>query len=226
MMIDDTHEQNSEYAQTSQRDRTNEAVQRFLNNRRRLVSDANSSQRRTEDVLPTLDVTTIFQASHIPDELSYWALQLSLSDVRDTLLAKLADAYVTYLQLSWLILPVDETADLLPEFIRVSALNELCVPHPVDVNISPENDLEAPLVYVGNSPPGSSGSGPTLLSSDLAPWQHADEEATYLDQESNKMRLTPIFEAFVREADNWALRVDARRSRHQSIASGSSMAET
>jgi len=157
MVLDDTVVRSPSPTQASNHSRINESLERFLNGRRQLVSDVNSSKRKTEDVLPTLDVTSIFRSSHVPDELSDWAVQLSLAGVRDTMLAKLADAYVTYLQLSWLILPVDETADLMPEFIRVSALNELCIPHPVDINIFHNNSLEAPMVSVTDAIPGSSG---------------------------------------------------------------------
>lgn len=223
-MVDDSGDQKQTQPQDADRSNLNQAFESFLNGRRQAVSEGRSMNRSAEDVLPTLDVTSLFQPSHIPEELSHWALQLSLTEMRDSMLGKLADAYVTYLQLCWLILPIEETADLLPEFIKLSSLNQLCIPHAVDVNVFQDDRLEAPMVSVADAVPGSAGGLPTLLASSLAPWPRIEQEATYMEEPGHKMRLTRMFEAFVRNTENWATRVDAHRSRHQSVASGSSHA--
>lgn len=203
---------------------TNKSLERFLNSRRETLSVGHAPGHSATDVLPALDVTPLFRLEHEPDELSYWALQLSMANLRLTHFAKLADAYVSYHQLRWLILPTEETASMLPDFIGVSSLNELCVPNPVEISIIEDATFRAPLVRVHDLPLGSNAApASTLLSSTVTPWPRTIEDATFCEFETGKMRLTPAFEAYVKDSRNWMLNLYASRSRPASLASGTSM---
>lgn len=202
----------------------NKALERFLNNRRQTLSVGHARGDGATEVLPPLDVTPLFRPDHEPDELSYWALQLPMANLRLTHFAKLADAYVSYHQLRWIILPTEETASMMPDFVRMSSLTELCVPNPVDISIIEDVTFKAPLVRVHDLPLGSNATTTsTLLASTVTPWPRTIEDAAFFEAETGKMRLTPDFEAYIRDSRNWMLNLYAGRSRHASFASETSM---
>lgn len=189
---------------------TNGQLARFLNESRHARQElmmARASPGRLE--MSPLDVSSILDASRMPDELSWWASVLPRSHPGTPLVSRLAEAYVTYQQLCYIITGDHEALEHLPYFLRyVLPDAEVCVPHPVTVSSDTSSFMHFPLaaiMSVIDSPQDVTSSISSLLLSSSITGGACSEmgQNPCFAGHDGKVHLTPGFELYVGQQGSW-----------------------
>lgn len=191
-------------------DATNAQLARFLNTSRHARQELIKARVSPACLdMSTLDVSSIFDASRLPDELSWWASVLPRSHPGTPLISRLAEAYITYQQLYYIITGEHKVLERLPQFLRyVLPTAELCVPHAVTVSSDTLSFVHLPiaaLLSVMDAPQDAPNSISSLfLSSAIAGggWSGMGSNPCFPGNDG-KVHLTPGFELYVSQQSSW-----------------------